>query len=253
MLDLSQAGTSVALRQRFAYDERSLTSSGMNFGNSLALETSHETLASDDLVGIDHLYIADRNHASTGSGRGYVRVVQIGHPLQDLNAVLLPEVNLNGIIHFYQGPQGIAVAGACDRLYVASSSSSFDTGRLAQVRTTNHTAIQNIDLSYEDSGEVLVDWYDPQRVFVATSDYVYHSPANLYLHLIYDATVVDTLLVHANYDISNQPLKEMAFDPYTRRLYMAVGSQILVVQVNYGLPPPNVIYDNTLYLPVARK
>jgi hypothetical protein len=252
-VDLSAAGIAIARNQRFAYDERSLTISQMNFGNSLALEDKHETLAIDDMVGIDHLYIADRNHASSGSGRGYVRLVRIAHPMQDLNPVLLPEVNLNGIIHFFQGPQGIAVAGPRDRLYIASASVSWNTGRVAQVQTTNPATIQNIDLTYEDSGEVLVDWYDPQRVFVATSDYYNNLTPGLYLHLIYDSTVVDTLQVLANYDHTNKPLKKMAFDPTTRRLYMGVGSQILVIQVNYGAGSPPGPIDNPVYLPLIRK
>jgi hypothetical protein len=74
-------------------------------------------------------------------------------------------------------------------------------------------------------------------VFVATFDGWYNDPQQgLYLQLIYDGTVVDTLRLLENYDLYNG-LRGMAFDPLDRRLYLTVGSSILVVQVNYGDEP----------------
>lgn len=254
VIDLSADGLDIARSQRFAYAERDLMSGPINFGNSLALEARHETLAIDDMVGIDHLYISDPNYIDTGSGRGFIRVVQMGNPLLDLNASLLPEINLSGITppFFYMGTAGIAVSGPRDRLYVASASGSFNTGRVEQVRTTNHTSLTGINLNYGTTGEGLVDWYDPQRLFVATYDDL-NAHEGLWLHLIYDASVVDTLQVLATYDETNSPLREMAFDPVTRRLYMAVGGQIHVVQVNYGLGPKPPPLQNPIYIPIARK
>jgi hypothetical protein len=256
VVDLNTEGTAaVNPIQRFAYDERNLNSSGVNMGNSLALEAKHETLSVDDLTSTDHLYIADPNYVDTGSGRGYIRVVRINHPLQTLNAAMLPEVNLTGILHFYMGKQGLDIAGPRDRLYVASAMSSFNTGRIAKVNTTNHASISSIDLTYEDAGEPLVDWYDTRRVFIATSDYYTNPTPGLYLHLVYDGTVVDSLLVKSNYDRTNNPFRHMAFDPRNRRLYMGVGTEILVVQVNYGLPPLVEPCEDCpkIYLPLLRR
>ena len=105
-----------------------------------------------------------------------------------------------------------------------------------------------------DMGKVLVDWYDTRRVFIASFDGFYNDPnQGLYLHLVYDATVIDSLLLKEDYTPSAILPYSMAFDPYTRRLYMAVGSEILVVQVNYGLPPQLIALENPLYLPMVRK
>jgi hypothetical protein len=254
VVDLTADGMDISRNQRFAYDERDLFGGELNFGNSLALDAKHETLASDDMVGVDRLYIADPNHASGTSGRGYIRVVQMGNPLLDLNATLLPEIDLGMTPpYFFQGPQGIAVAGARDRLYVASSSLSFNKGRAVQVNTANGSIAHNIDFDYEDTGKVLVDWYDPQRVFLATTDEVSNPTPKLYLMLIYDYSVIDTLVVVSSYDKTNSPLTEMAFDPVARKLYMGVGGQIYVIQVNYGLGPLPPPPQNPLYIPIVRK
>jgi hypothetical protein len=252
-VDLSPAGTAVARSQRFAYDERSPEYSSSNLGNSLALENNHETLTVDDLTTTDILYISDRNHPNVG-GYGYIRVIRLNHPLADLNAALLPEVNLNSTWPFPNGLQGLDIAGPRDLVYIASGLQSFNNGYLGRLSTTNHSALQAITIPYGDMGKVLVDWYDTRRAFIATFDGFYNDPyQGLYLHLVYDATVIDTLLLKEDYTPSAILPYAMAFDPYTRRLYMAVGSQILVVQVNYGLPPPLIMLENPVYIPVIRK
>jgi hypothetical protein len=253
VVDLSATGTAVARSQRFAYDERSPEYSNINLGNSLALESKHETLSVDDLATTDILYISDRNHPYVG-GYGYLRVIQLNHPMADLNAVLLPEVNLNSTWPFPNGLQGLDIAGQRDLVYIASGLQSFDNGYLGRLSTTNHASLQAGTILYGDMGKVLVDWYDTRRVFIASFDGFYNDPnQGLYLHLVYDATVIDTLLLKEDYTPSVILPYSMAFDPYTRRLYMAVGSQILVVQVNYGLPPPLIVIENPLYLPMIGK
>jgi hypothetical protein len=92
---------------------------------------------------------------------------------------------------------------------------------------------QVIELTYGDLYDVHVDWYDPKRVFVATIDHYgnYDPDDGLYLHLIYDGVVVDTLRLMTGYEDS----WESEF-----RLYLTVGSSVMVVQVNYGAGPPSL-------------
>jgi len=231
--DLNAAGTNAALIQRFSYRDAIVGAWQTNNGNSLALETQHETLTVDDLTSVDLLYISDKNH-SAGYG---LLALQLDHPLLDLNAVPLPEVDLQGAKCGIGGCQGVAMAGSRDILYVATGNQSFETGYVDEVNTTNNQLAQVVNLTYGDLYDVHVDWYDPRRVFVVTIDhYGNHDPDDgLYLHLIYDGVVVDTLRLMIGYENSwESKFRDMTFDPYHRRLYLTVGSSIMVVEVNYG-------------------
>ncbi len=83
VIDVGIGGVTIARAQRFAYREPITTSWQTNSGNTLALDTNHETMAVDDLTSTDRLYIADKNH-EYNSGYGYIRVVRLNHPMQDL-------------------------------------------------------------------------------------------------------------------------------------------------------------------------
>ncbi len=234
VVDFNPAGTDAARVQRLSYRAPVTEPSWeTNAGNSLALETRHESLASDDLSTSDRLYISDKNHA-LGWG---LRAISISHPLQDLSAASLPDVDLQDNCGI-GGCQGIVVAEDIDRLYVASGDQSFADGYIDRVDTTQDQVEQVIDLPYGDMYQVFVDSYDSKRVFVATFDHYYNDPDQaLYLNLIYDGALVDTLPLVAAFDEHDGP-RGMAFDPYLRRLYLTAGTQIFVVQVNYGVEPP---------------
>ncbi|MBC8248563.1 MAG: hypothetical protein H8E90_02695 [Anaerolineales bacterium] len=234
VVDFNTTGTGAARLQRYSYrDPVSSSWWETNLGNSLALETQYETLTVDDLTSTDVLYISDKNHQDDYG----LRALQLNHPLQDLNVVPLPDVDLQQGNCGIGGCQGIAMAGSRDILYVASGNQSFESGYVNEVDTTDNQVAQVVNLTYGDLYEVQVDWYDPKRAFVATFDHYYNDPhQGLYLHLIYDGTVVDTLRVMDNYE--EDDLRGMAFDPYHRRLYLTVGSSVMVVQVNYGAEPP---------------
>jgi hypothetical protein len=235
-VDLNATGTAAAQVQRHSYRAPVSSSSWeTNPGNSLALETQHETLAVDDLTSTDILYISDKNHESDYG----LRVLQLNHPGEDLDVVALSDVNLDEAKCGIGGCQGIAMAGSRDILYAATGNQSFETGYIAEVNTTANQLARVRELTYGDLYDVYVDWYDPQRVFVATIDHYgsYDPDDGLYLHLIYDGVVVDTLQLMTNYD-EYDGLRGMVFDPYHRQLYLTVGSSVMVVQVNYGAEPP---------------
>ncbi len=61
--------------------------------------------------------------------------------------------------------------------------------------------------------------------------------------------MIDSLQLLKDYDSSIAPFQSMAFDPYTRRLFIGIGSQIMVVSVDYGAAPIHQPYNNRLYLP----
>jgi hypothetical protein len=237
VVDLNPAGTAAARLQRYSYRDPTAGGWNCNEGNSLALETRHETLAADDLADTDILYISDQNRKEYGTYvSGYVSVLGLNHnhPLQDLNVEALPDVNLREIQPFMSFSHGIATAGSRDILYVACACQSFEHGFLGEVDTTDNQWTRNLDLLYADEGFVHVDWYDPRRVFVGTFDGFYNDPDQaLYLHLIYDGVVVDTLRLVVDY-VEYEGLRGMAFDPYLRRLYLTVGTSVMVVEVNYG-------------------
>ncbi|MBN1247524.1 MAG: PKD domain-containing protein, partial [Anaerolineae bacterium] len=96
-------------------------------------------------------------------------------------------------------------------------------------------------------------------VFVGTFDGWYNDPNQaLYLTMLYDDVAVDTLKLVDTYDETNglramayddvavdtlklvdtydetNGLRAMAYDPTHRRLYLAVGSTMMVVEVNHG-------------------
>jgi len=249
VVDLNAGGTAALSVQRFSYrDAIEGPSWQTNLGNSLALEDQHETLPVNDLAQADRLYIADANHPFVG-GYGYVGVVQVDPFPNPLNTVILPEVDLNDTWPFPDGLEGLDTAGARDRLYIASGSQSFDTGYAGVVDTTDHQSLQVIELTYGDKGIVLVDDYDPKRVFLTTFDGFYNDPEQgLYLHLIYDDQVVDTLLLAQEFDEYAGP-RGMVFDPYSRRLYLTLDTRVMVVQVNYGTEPsplPPVVVSETI-------
>lgn len=234
VVDFNASGMDAARVQRLSY-RPPVDGSGWatNPGNTLALEARHETLAQDDLSGIDRLYISDKNHAQ---GWG-LRALSISHPSQDLNPVSLPDIDLGNNCGI-GGCQGIAVADTFDRLYAASGDQAFDDGYIDWVDTTQNQFAQRINLPYGDMYDVLVDRYDPRRVFVATFDHYYNDPDQaLYLNLIYDGVLVDTLPLATGFDDHDGP-RGMAFDPYLRRLYLTAGTKIYAVQVNAGAEPP---------------
>jgi hypothetical protein len=105
------------------------------------------------------------------------------------------------------------------------------------VDTTDNQVERVVDLLYGDTGIVHVDWYDPRRVFIATYDGFGTTDPDmaLYLNLVYDNVVVDRLRLVDGY--GTHDLRGMDFDPYLRRLYMTLGSEVFVIQVNYGAPP----------------
>jgi len=250
VVDLDASGLAVAREQRYSYRDTVEGTVHLNLGNALALETNHETLARDDLAGVDHLYIADLNYPWPGPfQRGYVRVLRLSHPLEDLGATPLPDVDLNDTFPFWQGFDGLALAGDRDILYVASGIQDHDDGFVAEVDTTKDQLAQVVNLTYLDRGFVVVDWYDTNRAFVTTFD---SAPAGgdpaLYLHLIYNGTVADTLKLKDTHE-SRDP-RGMAFDPHHRRLYLTVGSRVMVVQVNYGADPAPIL-TRQLYLPLV--
>lgn len=256
VIDMDASGKKAGRIQRLAYrDPVPEPSWADNLGNSLALEPRHETLSPDDLAANDVLYIADLNNDAT-PGQGYIRAYRLNHAGFNLSATPLPMINLNGTWPFFNGLDGLSLAGPRDRLYIASGSASFSTGYLGRLDTTNHSSIQVINLLYGDLGWVLADWYDTNRVFILTYDDVGNDPDHgLYLHLVYDSTVVDTLQLKKNYDPHATLSYSLAFDPYLRQFYLGIDSQIMVVGVDYGLaalPLPCVGCPH-LYLPVMRK
>jgi hypothetical protein len=252
VVDLNEAGTAAARRQRYSYRPSLCSESHCSWenvaGNSLALETRHETLPVDDLTTTDVLYVSDKNHADSYG----LRALRLDHPLQDLNVFPLPDVDLQHQCGL-GGCQGITMAGGRDVLYVASGDQGYERGYVDEVHTTTNGIAQVVELLYGDEDIVHVDWYDAKRVFVATFDHWgnYDPDQTLYLHLIYDGTVVDTLELMDGYDQYNG-LRGMAFDPYHRRLYLTVVGSIMVVGVNYGQGPP-LDYDERVYLPLLSR
>jgi len=229
VVDLNGSGTSSARIQRFSYRESVGNSS--NDGNSLALETQHETLATDDLSSTDILYVSDKDYLP-----GVIRRIRIAHPLQDLNAVALPDLDLSGTWPFYNGREGLGMAGPRDTLYVSSNVSSNWIGYIGEVDTANNQVKQVIELDDVewDEGFVCVDWSDTKKVFVlAESGY------NLFLFFIYDGTVVDKIFLT---DEESFYYKKgcIAFDPYYQRVYVAEPNidSIIVIQLDYTAPTP---------------
>lgn len=236
VLDFDAMGTDAVGRQRFTYRDRlEGTIMGVD-GNTLALETRHETLAADDLVATDLLYLYDiMDPDFPAAGRGQVQVFSVGHGALGLQR--LPDVDLNDTWPFANGMQGLAVAGGRDILYVSSGMGSFEKGYVAEVDTTTNEPDHVVQLLYMDQEVIEVNWYDPRYVFVATADEGWNDPAlPLNLHLIYNG--MDVASLHLGDGYKHGDLRGMAFDPYSNRLYVTLGTEIVVVQVNYGLLSP---------------
>jgi len=247
IVDLNNMGTDAARVQRYSYRSPVVTTGWENnSGNSLALEYSHQTLTVDDLDTTDILYISDKNHDPDWG----LHALRINHPLADLNASSLPDLDAN-LYCGIGGCQGLALSEARDRLYVASGTQTFDDGFINEVDSTAALPTNWIEMTYGDLYDVLVDSYDPKRVFVAAFDHYYNDPDQaLYLHLIYDGVVVDTLQLLTGYDVYSG-LRGMVFDPQLRRLYLTVDTHILVVGVDYGSPPapPPLVTASALITP----
>jgi hypothetical protein len=242
VVDLDGQGKDAALLQRYSYRapvacaDEPTCNWRINEGNSLALETQHETLPVDDLVGRDILYIGDDNGIL-----GHIRAIRIGHPGSSLLATPLPDIDFSGVYPCNIGVRGLSMAGPRDILYMPSGCQSFEYGSVGEFSTITDAA-NTVTIPYRDQNFVHVDWYDPKRVFVATSDAFcrgdspYDASCGLYLHLIYDGTLVDSLALMADY--SQGSLKDMAFDPYKRLLFLTVDapplSSVMIVRVNYG-------------------
>ena len=78
VVDLNPTGTAAASLQRYSYRDPTATGWYCNQGNSLALETRHETLAADDLASTDIVYISDQNRKEDGIWvSGYISVLSL--------------------------------------------------------------------------------------------------------------------------------------------------------------------------------
>jgi hypothetical protein len=238
VVDLDLVGLDWERRQRMSYRPAASSPYALNNGNTLALETRYETHPSSDLLGVDVLFIADKN----GGLDGLIRAVRINQPPSPLAPYPLADVDLSADFMFSDGIQGIAVAGAADRLWVCAGTQSFNAGALGEVETPTSAHPGNVDLPYGDQYRVLADWLDPRRVFVATFDGFFNDPDQaLYLNLVYDGVLFDTIPLVTGYDEYNG-LRGMAFDPYSRRLYLTVADHLYVVEVAWG-PSATIFRD----------
>jgi len=236
VVDLNAAGTLTATLHRYSYrDPLSSSWRNDNPANSLALESRHETLGSDDLTSTDILYIADKHHPM-GS---YLHALWLTHPLEDLSVTRREDISLGHDFRFSSGTYGgLAVAEERDTLYVGCTAMSFENGFVGKVDTNLNQLTEVLPiLGGVKEGIVLADWYDSERVFVCAGDDGWNDPRlPLFLHLIYGDTVVASLHLFDNYQ--RYDLGGMAFDPYHRRLYITARDKVMVVQVNYGAGPP---------------
>jgi len=236
IVDLNAAGVEPIALQRHAYRAPVSTFEYQdNRGNTLALEPRHETGTVADLTTTDLLYVADLNHT-----KGHVRRLSLNQAPAPLQVSALSDLDLSGHVPFGNGNQGLAVAGAQDRLYVASSLQSYNDGFVAQVDTGTNQVHQVIQTTYADEGFVHVDWYDAKRAFVITSDGFFDDAPDYgyYLHLIYDGAVVDSLRLGDKFEgTTERDVRNMVFDPYHRRLYVTLDTTVVVVDVAYGAAP----------------
>lgn len=237
VVDMDSWGLGPARIQRFSYRSPLSTTTIRTFrGSSIALEPLHETLAADDLSKEDLVFLLDGNVTDAK-----IRSLRFAQGIADLNAKEGRAIDMTELWPYTNGVQGLFVNGPADRLLIGTGLQSFDTGYIASVRTTDF-GFESHELVYSDPGFVLADWYDPQRVFVTTFDDFWNDPdAALYLRLLYGnqtySLVLESGFTEAPY------VRNMAFDPYHRRLYIAAEDKIYVVQVNVGassaplLPP----------------
>ncbi len=239
--DLNLDGIDYYHRHRGSYRGPATSPYYYGRGNSIALESNHETAGSDDLLGQDLIYIADANGPA-----GQVTVMKVQQPQTPLAPEMEAPVDLTSHFLFTNLPQGLDVAGPFDRLWVAPGTQGAVNGALGEVNTMTNTFVGQTPLVYGDQYRLLVDWYDPSRMFVCTFDGWYNDPdQGLYLHLLVNGAVVDSLKLLNDYD-EYDGLRGMSFDPYTRRLYLTIGSSIFVVHVEYGpiAPPPEDVFSD---------
>ena len=239
VVDLDSAGVRATAIQRWSYRSPLTTDKWWSLnGNSLALEPRRETLANDDLAGRDILYLLDGNTAANR-----IRAVRIRQAPPALEPVELPAINLT-TFPMVNGVHGLSMNGPRDRLLIGTALQSFDEGTIGMVRTTDHV-VEETRLLYAHPGFVLADWYDPQRVFVTAFDGFWNDPDRaLYLRLLYGGQTYSLTLEK---DWTEEPrVRDMAFAPYHRRLYITVEpnsqenkeSRIYVVEVNVGAGAP---------------
>jgi len=221
-LDLDAAGLAASARQRFQY--------------RAALEGTIYTITGNSLARASgYLYLGDRPGATGHPGKqSVVDVFHQGVPPATFAPAAGKDIDLLDVWPFGNGYQSLV--GSQSRLYVASGAASFATGYVAEIDAASGSVRRVIQLLYQDQAAVVVDWYDPRRLFVLTADDGWNdSTLPLYLHLIYDGHVVASLRLLEGYDSSDGAA--LAFDPYTNRLYVATGSSILVVRVDMGMAP----------------
>lgn len=230
VVDLTLDGTDDYQRHRGSYRSPVTPPYSYGRGNSIALESNHETAGADDLLGQDLIYIADANGPV-----GQVTVMKVNQPQSPLSPVMQDPVDLTSNHLFSTDvPHGLDVAGPFDRLWAAPGTQSFNNGALGEVNTITNTFLGTTPLLYGDQYWLLVDWYDPSRMFVCTFDGFFNDPnQGLYLHLLVDGAVADTLELLDAYD-EYSGLRGMSFDPYTRRLYLTIDDSIYVVDVAHG-------------------
>ncbi len=188
-----------------------------NQGSSLAVDAANRVYIADNNDFVDRIVVRNPD----GSARPNIN-------------------NLGAMFDCFVQEAGISMALAEEILYLPAGCQSFANGQVAQLDISAAANHQVVGLPYYDQG-LLVDWFDPKRVFVATTDYdgLYDPQRRLLLHLLYDGQVVASLPVMTDYTRSS--LKAMAFDPVTRILYLAVNTSIYRIKVNYaataGYPP----------------
>ena len=232
VVDLTADGSTYHNRQRFSYRDpetcydQPVCTWNQPDENSLALETNHETLPADDLTDADDLYLND----------GLIRVLRVKQGA-NMTANELQPVDFFNTFPYPNGTDGMMTAGSYDKLYVSSNLQSFEEGYVGIVSATSNQLVETVNPKYQDQGIVYVDWYDPKRVFVTTTDAfgTYDPDSSLYLYLIYDDVIVDSLELVKN--VSTLSFRNMVFDPVRRRLYITHDDSITVVQVNYGAGP----------------
>lgn len=181
-----------------------------NSGSSLAVDASNRVYIADNNDFIDRIVVRNPD----GSAR------------PNMN-------NIGTLFPCFVGEAGLDMAPGENRLYLPAGCQSFANGAVARLDTTSAGAHHVVGLPYYDQ-DLLVDWFDQKRVFIATADFDgdYDPDRRLYLHLLYDGQLIASLPVMAGYELNS--LDAMTFDPYTNTLYLAVKSIIYRVRVNYG-------------------
>jgi hypothetical protein len=232
IVDFTAYGTRDVAHYRYSYldpvecYDQTTCSWWVPLGNSLALDYEHETLTVDDLSDKDDLYIEN----------GPIYVMRHNQGVGSLKPEALPNVNFKNTFPFGNGTSTLGV-GTEDRLYAPSGSQSFEEGFIGLVNTTNNTLQDVLNPTYGDEGHMVIDQVDKNRVFVLTNDAFgsFDLDKKLILNLIYGDVIVGQLPLMKDYD--GFSVKDMVFDAALRRLYILVGKDVYVVQVNHGAGP----------------